>query len=106
MVMRMQVVSGVRLPDIERQRVEKLVRMGYYLNPADFLRDAVRSKLEEFEFAFTRKASLDTAKKEVLRLVKKQPNLYADEIAAKLNLDVETVIAAIDALIKEKRVTA
>jgi hypothetical protein len=38
--------------------------------------------------------------------VKAQPNLYADEIAAKLHLDIEIVIQAIDELIIEKKVTA
>ena len=102
----MQEVSGVRLPEIEKQRVEQLVKMGYYLNAADFLRDAVRSKLEEFEFAIPRNIKMPTVKKEVLQLVREQPNLYADEIAAKLNLDIETVIRVIDELIKEKKVTA
>ena len=45
-------------------------------------------------------------KKEVLAAVKDKPNLYADEIAAELNLDIETVIHAIEALIKEKKVVA
>jgi Arc/MetJ-type ribon-helix-helix transcriptional regulator len=101
-----QQVSGVRLPDLDRERIERLIKMGYYLNEADFLRDAVRGKLDEFEFAFTRSVALPAAKKEVLRLVKHQPNLYADEIAAKLGLDIETVIRAIDQLMKEKKVVA
>ena len=102
----MQEVMGVRLADMEKERVGQLVRMGYYLNAADFLRNAVRSKLEEFEFVFPRKAKLAAAKKEVLRLIREQPNLYADEIARKLNLDIETVIRAIDDLIRDKKVTA
>ena len=104
--MEMQEVSGVRLAELERERIEQLVKMGYYLNTADFLRDAVRSKLEEFEFAFTRKAKMSGVKREVLALVKEQPNLYADEIAAKLNLDIETVIRAIEELMQEKKVVA
>ncbi len=79
----MQQVSGVRLPDLDRERIERLIKMGYYLNEADFLRDAVRGKLDEFQFVFTRKVTLAAAKTEVLRLVKERPNLYADEIAAR-----------------------
>jgi len=102
----MQDVSGVRLPEMDKERIEKIIEMGYYVNSADFLRAAVRSKLEEFEFAFVRDVDKNKAKKEVLDYVKKNPNLYADDIAAKLNLDIETVINAIDELIKEKKVTA
>ena len=102
----MQEVSGVRLPDMEKERVEKLVSMGYYLNGADFLRDAVRSKLQEFEFVFIKETSVSKAKKEMLQLIRNQPKLYADEIAAHLNLDIETVIHAIEELIKEKKVVA
>ena len=100
----MQEVSGVRLPEMEKERLEQLVKMGYYLNAADFLRDAVRSKLQEFEFIFPRREKVTTVKKEVLQLIKQSPNIYADEIARTLNLDIETVIRAIDELIKENKV--
>lgn len=102
----MREVYGVRLPEQEQKRVEMLIKMGYYLNTGDFLRDAVRSKLEEFEIVIPRAVKLRTAKREIFKLVRAQPNLYADEIAASLNLDIETVIRAIDELIKEKKVTA
>lgn len=101
----MQEVSGVRLPEMDKERIEKIVDMGYYVNSADFLRDAVRAKLEEFEFVFVRDTDKNKAKKEILDYVKKNPNVYADEIADKLNLDIETVINAIEELIKEKKVS-
>ena len=100
----MQEVSGVRLPEMDKERIEKLIKSGYYVNSADFLRDAVRNKLEEFEFAFVRDVDKSKAKKEVLDCVKQNPNIYADEIAAKLDLDIETVINIIEELIKEKKV--
>ncbi len=102
----MQEVSGVRLPDQERERVEQLVKMGYYLNAADFLRDAVRAKLAELEFVVPRNLKMADVKKEVLGAIKGKQSVYADEIAAELNLDIETVIHAIEALIKEKKVVA
>lgn len=102
----MQDVSGVRLPEMDKERIAKIIEMGYYVNSADFLRDAVRGKLEEFEFAFVRDVDKTKAKKEVLEYVKQNPNIYADDIAAKLNLDIETVINAIEELIKEEKVTA
>ena len=102
----MQEVSGVRLPDQERGRVEQLVKMGYYLNAADFLRDAVRAKLAEFEFTVPRKLKMTDVKKEVLAAIKGKPSVYADDIAADLGMDIETVIRAIEILIKEKKVVA
>jgi len=45
----MQEVSGVRLPEIEKERVKRLIGMGYYLNAADFLRDAVRCCMSSAE---------------------------------------------------------
>jgi Arc/MetJ-type ribon-helix-helix transcriptional regulator len=101
--MRQALVSGVRLPEKERERVKTLIEMGYYMNFADFLRDAVRSKLEEFEFAFVREVDVKTAKKEIVEYIKKNPNVYADEIARDLNMDAETVIKAVHELIEEKK---
>ncbi|HID26407.1 MAG TPA: hypothetical protein EYP22_00950 [Methanosarcinales archaeon] len=95
-------VSGVRLLESERKRIEKLIEMGYHKNFADFLRYAVRTKLQEFEFVFVRDIDFEIAKKEVLEFVKKKPKVYADEIAKELDLDIETVIKAIDKLIEEK----
>lgn len=97
-------VLGVRLAEIDKERVERLIKMGYYLNSGDFLRDAVRARLEHLDISFVRDVDIKTAKKEVLDYVKGNPNVYADEIAAKLNLDIETVIDAIDKLIEEKKV--
>jgi len=97
-------VSGVRLAEQERQRIEQLVKMGYYVNLADFLRDAVRSKLQEFEFRFVRNVGLAKAKKEVFQFIRENPNVYADDIAARLGLDIETVLKAIEGLAKESKV--
>ena len=61
----MQDVSGVRLPEVDRERIEKIVSIVYYVNSADFLRAAVSSKLQEFEFTFTRDIDKNKAKKEM-----------------------------------------
>ncbi|MBI4177009.1 MAG: hypothetical protein HY516_01440 [Candidatus Aenigmarchaeota archaeon] len=102
----MEAVSGVRLAETERERLEQLVKLGYYLNVADFLRDAVRSKLREFEFVVPRKLTTAKTKSEVLRIIKQKPNIYADEVASEIGIDIGTVINLIEELIKEKQVTA
>jgi len=101
----MEAVSGVRLAEMERERVKQLIELGYYLNAADFLRDAVRSKLKDFEFVVPKKMSMKNIKVKILKVIKQKPNIYADEVAASLGMDIETVIKAIDELIKEKKVT-
>ena len=58
----MEAVSGVRLAEAEKERVEQLIELGHYLNTADFLRDAVRSKLREFEFVVPKKISVKKIK--------------------------------------------
>lgn len=100
----MEAVSGVRLADHERERVEHLVKLGYYLNSADFLRDAVRSKLREFEFVVPKNIPAKRLKTDVLSLISKKPNIYADEVASELGIEIETAIKVIDQLIKEKKV--
>lgn len=102
----MEAVSGVRLAEMERERVKQLVELGYYLNAADFLRDAVRSKLKDFEFVVPRKTSMSKIKAEILKAIRQKPNIYADEVAASVGTDIETAIKVIDDLIKEKRVVA
>ena len=102
----MEAVSGVRLAELERGRVKQLVELGYYLNSADFLRDAVRSKLKEFEFVIPRKMPIAKIKAEVLKAIKAKPDIYADEIAAVVGIDIETSIKAVDELIKEKKVSS
>lgn len=102
----MEAVSGVRLAEAERDRLEQLVKLGYYLNAADFLRDAVRSKLREFELVVPKKLPTAKIKSEVLAIIKQKPNIYADEVASEVGIDIETAINVIDELIKEKKVTA
>lgn len=102
----MEAVSGVRLAELERERVKHLIDLGYYLNTGDFLRDAVRSKLREFEFVVPKKLPWKKLKSEVLQVVKQNPDIYADEVAVKVGIDIETAIKVIDELIKEKKVVA
>ncbi|MBI4168185.1 MAG: hypothetical protein HY515_04460 [Candidatus Aenigmarchaeota archaeon] len=94
------------MAETERERLEKLVKLGYYLNVADFLRDAVRSKLREFEFVVPKKLHTAKIKSEILKIIEKKPNVYADEVASELGIDIETAINIIEELIKEKKVTS
>jgi Arc/MetJ-type ribon-helix-helix transcriptional regulator len=39
-------VMGTKLTRNEIDQINKLVEVGFYLNPSDFIREAVRDKLE------------------------------------------------------------
>ena len=57
---------GTKLTPLELKRIERLVELGQYLNVSDFLREAVREKLEAIEVIKCREVDYKTAKKEVL----------------------------------------
>ena len=54
-----------RLPPKFVSEIESLVNEGYYLSPSDFVREAVREKLEEIKEITLRVVSLNEAKKEI-----------------------------------------
>ena len=99
-----QAMLGVRLPGKEAERIRQLISQGYFMNAGDFLREAVRSKLGEFEFEVVREIDREKVKKEVLQYVKGHPHVYADEAATALHLDIETVIFTMESLIKEGKI--
>ena len=101
----MEAVSAVRLAEAEKERVEQLVQLGHYLNVGDFLRDAVRCKRREFEFAVPTRKPFSKVKAEALKLIRDRPNIYADDVATALGIDIETAIRTIEQLIQEGKVT-
>ena len=86
------------------ERVRNLISKGYFMNFGDFLREAVRLKLREYEYAVVKDIDMKKAKKDVLEYVKNHPHVYADDVAAKLDVDIETVIFAMESLIKEGKI--
>lgn len=40
---------NVRVPKFLLEKIDKIVKKGYYSNVSEFIRDAIREKLKEFE---------------------------------------------------------
>ncbi len=58
-------VVGAKLTPNEIGQINKLVEAGLYLNPSDFIRDAVREKLAAIKVIQYRDLDYETARKEV-----------------------------------------
>ncbi|MGV8128081.1 MAG: ribbon-helix-helix domain-containing protein [Methanothrix sp.] len=59
---------GAKLTPNEIGQINKLVEAGLYLNPSDFIRDAVREKLAAIKVIQYRDLDYEAAKKEVAGL--------------------------------------
>lgn len=94
---------GVKVTPLENKKIHKLVEAGVYLNTSDFMRDAVRDKLEDTEVIYLREVDYKTAKKEVLAYYKKFREAYPDEAAEDLRIDAKLVFKITGELIHEKR---
>jgi len=104
MVTEVKYQAAAKLTPKEHERIEGLVKAGYFLNISDFLRAAVRDKIEAMKPVLVRRVSLAAAKKEVHQYIKNHPGVYPDDIAEALNLDLETVMDAVGKLLEEKKI--
>ncbi|KUO40527.1 MAG: hypothetical protein AVW05_03585 [Hadesarchaea archaeon DG-33] len=96
--------AAVKLTPKEYEGVERLVKAGYFLNVSDFVRFAVRDKLEALKPTIVRRISTQKAMREVYQYIKSHPEVYPDEIADALSMDLEAVMGAVSALISKKKV--
>jgi len=96
--------AAVKLTPKEFEGVERLVKAGYFLNVSDFVRSAVRDKLEAMKLVLVRRISPGAAREEVYLYVKSHPGIYPDEIADALNLSIETVMEAVSVLMSKEKI--
>ena len=94
---------GTKVTALESKQIQKLVKIGMYLSVSDFIRDAVRDKLEEIKVIKVREVDYKTAKKEVLGYYKEYKESYDYHVAEDLELDYELVAQIVDELEKEGR---
>jgi Arc/MetJ-type ribon-helix-helix transcriptional regulator len=90
-----------RLPPKFVSEIESLVNGGYYLSTSDFVREAVREKLEVIKEIRLREVSLNVAKKEIYRYLLQNPDSYPYDIANELRLELSLVHEALIELRKE-----
>lgn len=94
-------VMGAKLTRNEIEQINNLVEAGLYLNPSDFVREAVREKLAAIKVIEYRDVDYKTAKKEVAGYFKKKGEAYASDASLDLELDYELVCKIMDDLKKE-----
>ena len=75
--------------------IESLVHDGYYLSTSDFVREAVREKLEAIKEIRLRKLSLNVAKSEIYRYLLQNPDSYLYDLANELRLELSVVHEAL-----------
>ena len=94
---------SARLSPKELEEIEMLIEEGFYMNVADFVRMAVREKLESIKIMNVRNIDEKKAKKEIIEYIKNNKKAYPSEIADALQLDFDTVLSIIKELVKEGR---
>ena len=94
-------VVGAKLTRNEIEQINKLVEAGLYLNPSDFIRDAVREKLAAIKVIEYRDVDYDASKKEVAGYFELKHEAYASDASLDLQFDYELVCTIMDDLKKE-----
>ena len=94
-------VVGAKLTQNEIAQINKLVEAGFYLNPSDFIRDAVREKLAAIKVIEYRDVDYQTAKKEVAGYFQMKGEAYASDVSTDLQLDYGLICKIMDDLEKE-----
>jgi Arc/MetJ-type ribon-helix-helix transcriptional regulator len=91
-------VVGAKLTRNEIGQINRLIEAGLYLNPSDFIRDAVREKLAAIKVIEYRDVDYDTAKKEVAGYFQMKGEAYASDASTDLQLDYKLVCKIMDDL--------
>ena len=94
---------STKLAEREYVRIVELVNDGFFLNSSDFVREAIRDKLRDFDEPVVelRDVSHDQMRQEIIDYVKLHPNVDAVDIADDLLFDAFEVNDIIVELIDE-----
>ena len=99
-------VVGAKLTPNEIGQINKLVEAGLYLNPSDFIRDAVREKLAAIKVIQYRDLDYEAAKKEVAGYFRMKGEAYVSDASTDLELDYDLVCRIMDDLEREGKMEA
>jgi Arc/MetJ-type ribon-helix-helix transcriptional regulator len=97
----MSVQIASKLPQKFLVEIESLVKEGYYLDTSDFVREAVREKLEGLREIKLREIPVGEAKEEIYHYLEQNQDSYPYDIANALRLDLSLVHEALLELKKE-----
>jgi len=96
---------AVRLSKADYVMVQQLVKTGLYRSSADFLREAVRDKLESLEVVSIRNVDASKVERMIEDYLVKHPGpSFASEIADALGLDYSITFKTVHKLLEEGRV--
>ena len=96
---------GMRLPAKQEKEIESLVQAGLYLSKGEFIREAIREKLQSIEVLETRQVDKRQAKEEILQFVEEHPGSWTSDISRELRLDLDLVMSILKELRSEGKVT-
>jgi Arc/MetJ-type ribon-helix-helix transcriptional regulator len=94
---------GTKLTSNEYGEIADMIEAGIFLSVSDFIREAVRDKLQATKVIKLRNIDYETAKKEVLGYYRNYSQAYDYEAAEDLELDYELVCKITEELEKEGR---
>ena len=85
---------------LEVDKMDALIKAGAYMNRSDFVRYAVREKLESVEVLEPRQVARAGAREEILAHLRRQGISYASDISRSLRLDLDLVLSILEELRK------
>ncbi len=92
---------GTKLAPKDYKKIEEIVRKGAYLGVSDFIRDAIKEKLDSVEVIELREVSYKQAKKEIIEYFKSHNEAYPSDAANELGIDLELTYKIVLELRKE-----
>ncbi len=92
---------GTKIAKKEYEKIQYIINSGLYINMADFVRDAIRSKLHDIEIINIRDIPPEQMKKEIIEYCQEKEKCDICDIADDLELDVIDVNEIVEELINE-----
>lgn len=94
--------STVAIPNKLWKEITKVVRMsGAYSNEAEFVREAVREKLQKVAIPKIKELSEQELRKQITRYIKDKGKAYPSDVAADLGVPYFSVTDVINKLVEE-----
>jgi Arc/MetJ-type ribon-helix-helix transcriptional regulator len=91
----------VRLADRLEEEIQAFVDSGLYVSASEFIREAVREKLESIKVVKLRDVSAVQARKEIMSFLKRHGEALPSDISTELNIDLDLVFLILKKLKEE-----
>jgi Arc/MetJ-type ribon-helix-helix transcriptional regulator len=97
---------ATKLTVADQEEINKLIDAGLFLNNADFIRQAIKDKIDEYKIINIRNIPKKQAKKEIKKYMEVHDIAYVSQIAERLELDLDLVFDLVNELEKEEEIEA